>query len=162
MKFDNETTIYSIHNFKLILAIFMVIYIIFMLISSLPTFIERNTGIPSGWAIAIVIVGYFLFFSYFIVKGSAYFAYNDEGAKIIIRTFKVNPFGSKKISIEIPKTDFHKYSVVKKRLKEEIILFVRKGNKISKYPPISIVSVSETQKKLLFETLDNLAEVKES
>ena len=110
MKFDNETTIYSIHNVKLILAIIVVIFLVLMLITSLPEFIERNTGITSGWALGIVIGSYFVFFFYFIAKGSAFFSYNDEGSKIIIRTFKIGPFNSKKISIEIPKNEFHKYS----------------------------------------------------
>ncbi|MGE0076798.1 MAG: hypothetical protein AB7S48_02965 [Bacteroidales bacterium] len=161
MKLDNETTIYGLHNVKLILAIFVVIYIVLMLITSLPDFIQRHTGITSGWAIVIVIGCYFLFFFYFILKGSAYFSYNDEGTKMIIRTFKTNPFGSPKISIEIPKNEFYKYDIVKKHLKEELILFVRKGNKISKYPPISIVSVTEEQKELLSKTLDNLSKVKD-
>lgn len=161
MKFDNETTIYSIHNFKLILAIVVLIYIVFMLVTSLPLFIERYTGLSIGWAIGIVVVAYFLFFFYFIFKGSAYFSYNDEGSKIIIRTFKIGPFNSKKISMEIPKNELYKYSVLKKLLKEEMELYIRKGNKISKYPPISIVSIPENQKKKLFQALDSFSEVKE-
>lgn len=161
MKFDNETTIYSIHNFKLILAILVVIYLVLMLITSLPAFIERNTGLSAGWALGIVILGYFVFFFYFILKGSAFVSYNDEGSKIIIRTFKIGPFNSQKLSIEIPKNEFHKYTIEKTRLKEEITLYVRKESRISKYPPISIVSVPLEYKKLLFQTLNSLAEVKE-
>lgn len=160
MKFDNEPTIYGIHTVKLILGIVVVIFIVLMLITSLPKFIERNTGLTTEWSIGIVIGLYFLFFIYFIVKGSAYLSYNDEGTKIIIRTFKLGPFNSKKISIEIPKNELHKYSVIKKGIKEELHLYVRKGNKISKYPPISIVSITKAQKELFFKTLDNLVEVK--
>ncbi len=161
VKFDNETTIYSIHNVKLILAIIVVIFLVLMLITSLPDFIERNTGISSGWALGAVIGGYFVFFFYFIAKGSAFVSYNDEGSKIIIRTFKIGPFNSKKMSIEIPKNEFHKYSVCKTKLKEELILYVRKETRISQYPPISIVSIPLEQKKALFQALDSFSEVKE-
>lgn len=159
MKFDNESTIYGIHMVKLILAIIVVIFLVLMLITTLPNFIERITGITTGWALGIVIGAYFLFFFYFILKGSAFVSYNDEGAKIIIRTFKIGPFNSKKISLEIPKSEFYKYSVTKQKLKEEIHLYTRKGNKISKYPPISIISLTKEQKQQLFETLATLAEV---
>lgn len=161
MKLDNESTIYGIHSIKLILAILVLIFLILMLITSLPDFIEQNTGISSGWALSIVIGGYLLFFFYFIAKGSAYFSYNDEGKKIIIRTFKIGILNSKKLSIEIPKNEFYKYTVNKKGLREEIILYVRKEKKILKYPSISIVSVTSDQKDLLFKTLNSLAEVKE-
>lgn len=159
MKFDNEPTVYGIHMVKLILAIIVVIFLVLMLITTLPDFIERNTGITTGWALGIVIGAYFLFFSYFIIKGSAFVSYNDEGAKIIIRTFKISPFNSKKISLEIPKKEFYKYSVTKQKLKEELHLYIRKGNRISKYPPISIVSLTKEQKQQLLETLSKLAEV---
>lgn len=159
MKFDNESTIYGIHMVKLILAIIVVIFLVLMLITTLPNFIERNTGITTGWALGIVIGAYFLFFFYFILKGSAFVSYNDEGAKIIIRTFKIGPFNSKKLSLEIPKNEFYKYSVTKQKLKEEIHIYTRKGNKISKYPPISIISLTKEQKQQLFETLAALAEV---
>jgi len=144
---------------KLILAFFVLIFILFMLITELPKFIERNTGITNGWALGIVIGAYFLFFFYFILKGSAFVSYNDEGAKIIIRTFKIGPFNSKKLSLEIPKNEFYKYSVTKQKLKEELHLYVRKGNRISKYPPISIVSITKEQKQQLIDTLNKLAEV---
>lgn len=159
MKFDNESTIYGIHMVKLILAIIVVIFLVLMLITTLPNFIERNTGITTGWALGIVIGAYFLFFFYFILKGSAFVSYNDEGAKIIIRTFKIGPFNSKKLSLEIPKNEFYKYSVTKQKLKEELHIYTRKGNKISKYPPISIISLTKEQKQQLFETLAALAEV---
>lgn len=132
-----------------------------MLVSPLPDFIEKHTGITAGWAIGIVIMAYILFFAYFILKGTAYFSYNDDGAKIIIRTFRINTLGSKKLSIEINKGEFHKYQVNKGRLKEEITLFVRKGTKISKYPPLSIVSLTREQKKALLDTLDKWVETKE-
>lgn len=159
MKFDNEPTVYGIHMAKLILAFFVLIFILLMLITELPNFIERNTGITTGWSIGIVLGSYFLFFFYFIIKGSAFVSYNDEGSKMIIRTFKIKPFNSTKISLEIPKNEFYKYSVTKKNLKEELHLYVRKGNKISKYPPISIVSLTKEQKQQLLDTLNKLAEV---
>lgn len=160
MKFDNEPTIYGIHMVKLMLGIVVVIFIVLMLITSLPNFIERQIGLSTGWTIGLVIGLYFIFFLYFIIKGSAYISYNDEGTKIIIRTFKIGPFNSKKISLEIPKNEFYKYTVSKQKLKEELHVYIRKGNKISKYPPISIVSITQEQKRLLLDTLNNLAEVK--
>lgn len=159
MKLDNESTVYGIHMVKLILAIFVLIFIVLMLITELPTFIERNIGLTTGWTIGIVLGSYFLFFFYFIMKGSAFVSYNDEGAKIIIRTFKIRPFNSKKISLEIPKNELYKYTVTKQKLKEELHLYIRKGNRISKYPPISIVSLTKDQKQSLLETLEKIAEV---
>lgn len=161
VKFDNETTIYGIHNIKLVMAIIVVIFIVLMLITSLPEFIERNIGLSMGWALGIVIGGYFLFFTYFILKGTAYVSYNDEGSKIIIRTFKIHPFASQKMSFEIPREEIYRITVEKRFLREELNIYVRKENRISKYPSISVVSIIREQKTTLIQTLRAFAEIKE-
>lgn len=161
MKFDNEDTIFGIHTVKLLTAIVVVIYLILMFTTNLPAFIENHIKIGRGWAIAIVVLAYFLFYLYFIAKGTAYISYNDEGNRIIIRTFKIKPFNSPKMSFEIAKNELLKYSINKQFLKDELNLYVKKQNQISKYPPISIISITKKQRDMLVKALDGLAELKD-
>ncbi|HPD94256.1 MAG: hypothetical protein H6537_04135 [Bacteroidales bacterium] len=162
MKIDNEDTISGLHSFKLVMAVVAVLIILLMLFTNLPNFIDRTIGIGKDWVIAIIAFLYVLFFVYFIIKGTAYFHYNDDGNKIIIRYFLVRTFNAPKISIEIVKNDFYKFEIEKKGLQKKLYLYIAKGKKISKYPPLSIVSLTSSQESNLIKSLEALSKVKES
>lgn len=159
MKFDNQDTVYGIHSLKLVLAIVVVIVIVLMYLTSISDYIESSVGIGQGWVIAILVILYLMFFGYFIWMDSAFVSYNDEGNKLVIRTFKLRPWGGKKISIEIPHSEFFKYEITQKWPKKQLHIYVKKGNKIMKYPPVSIVSLTAVQFQNMENSLKRLSKV---
>lgn len=156
MKFDNQDTVYGIHSLKLVMAVVVVIFIIIMLLTSVSEYVESAIGINQNWLIAIVILAYLMFFGYFLWQGAAYVSYNDEESKLVIRTFKLRPWGSKKISMEIPHSELYKYEISAKWPRKELHIYVKKGNKIMKYPPVSVVSLTSKRYSDLVASLDKL------
>lgn len=161
MKFDNEDTVNGIHSLRLVMAVIAVIIVFLLWATSLPEFIESVIGLGQDWQILTIVALYALFFAYFIIKGTAYFSYNDEGGRIIIRYFMLRVFNSPKLSIEIEKKHFYKYTIERKGLKTLLHLYVRRGKQISKYPPLSISSLTADRYRMLVDALNRHAEVKE-
>jgi len=157
MKFDNQDTVYGIHSLKLVLAVVVVIVIVLMYLTSIPDYIESSIGISQGWVIAIVVILYLMFFGYFIWMDAAFVSYNDEGNKLVIRTFKLRPWGGKKISMEIPHSEFYKYEITHKWPKKQLHIYVKKGIKIMKYPPVSVVSLTAEQYQKMESSLNQLS-----
>ncbi len=156
MKFDNQDTVYGLHSLKLVMAVVVIVIIVLMLLTSVADIVENVIGINQNWLFAIVIAAYMMFFAYFIWQGAAYFSYNDEGGKLTIRTFKLHPWGGEKISIEVSLSEFYKYEIVRKWPRRELIIYVKKGNKIMKYPPVSVVSLTGKQYDNLIKALESL------
>ncbi|MDI3526178.1 MAG: hypothetical protein PWR03_361 [Tenuifilum sp.] len=157
MKVDNQDTVYGIHSLKLVLAVVVIIFIVLLYVTKLSVFFEEKIGVSTGWLIAIIVLLYLLFFAYFIWKGAAYLSYIDDGNKLVIRTFKLAPWGGKKISMEIPFDKFYKYEIVEKWPKKELVLYVKKGNQILRYPPISVSSLTNEQFQQIKKSLDSLS-----
>lgn len=159
MKFDNQDTVYGIHSLKLVLAVVVIIFIVLMYLSPISSFFESTLGIGQGWIIASLVLLYLIFFAYFIWMDAAFVSYNDEGGKLVIRTFKLRPWGGKKVSMEIPHSEFYKYEMTSKWPKKQLHIYVKKGNKIMKYPPVSIVSLTQEQFSNMLESLNHLSKV---
>jgi hypothetical protein len=159
MKFDNQDTVYGIHSLKLVLAVVVVVIILLMYLTSIPDFIENQLGISQNWVIAIIVLLYLMFFGYFIWMDAAFVSYNDEGNKLVIRTFKLRPWGGKKISMEIPHSEFYKYEIVSRWPKKQLHIWVKKGNQIMKYPPVSVVSLTAEQFQNMVNSLKQLSKV---
>jgi hypothetical protein len=154
MKFDNDDTVTGIHSAKLIMAIIAIILIVLLMATGFSNFLLRTTGIDRDWAIAIILLLYILFSGYFYLRRASYFSYNDEGKKIIIRYFLLRPFKAPKISIEVNKSEFYRFTIEKKFLRRELNIFVRNGNKVSRYPAISISSLTGKQLEQLVAALN--------
>ena len=158
MKFNNEQTIYSIHVVKLICAVFILLILTLLLTTSLDEFILRTTGLTQTLTLTILVALYVLLLLYFRLRKTSFFSYNDEGSKIVIRSYRIGAGTSKRLSFEIPKNVIHTYSIDKTRFGENITIYIRIGTKVSKYPSISISTITSAQKEKLKKSLDEYAE----
>jgi hypothetical protein len=88
--------------------------------------------------------------------------YSDESDKLTFKFFSLGVFSSKHKTIEISKNTFvnYKIQVSMMGIKEELILQQRVGNKIAKYPPLSISILTKEEKKDLITSLDSFLEKK--
>lgn len=159
MKFNNEPTIYSIHVVKLIFAVLILLVLTLQLTTSFDDFIYRNIGLNQTWTLIILVLLYVLMLLYFELRKTSFFSYNDEGSKLVIRSYKVGLGSSKKLSFEIPKNIVYHYTIEKQKLKENLTIYIKIGTKISKYPSISISSITSTQKEGLIQSLNQYAEI---
>lgn len=159
MKINNEQTIYGIHMVKLVSAVLILLIFTLLITTALDDFILRTTGLSQTWVVLIFIALYIVLLLYFRLRNTAYFAYNDDSDKILIKSYRVGIGTSKKVAFEIPKKTFHKYTISKKHLGEELTIYIRTGTKISKYPPVSISSVTHANRDKLIKALDSYSEV---
>lgn len=158
MKFNNEHTIYSIHVVKLLSVIFIMIITTLLITSRLGRLFEDATGL-SRWLIVIVLAMlYIALVVYFKLRRSAYFSYNDEGSKIVIKSYLIGN-SSKKALYEISKNSLYKFEINRAGLREELTLYTRNGTKVAKYPPLSITSITLAEKAQLEESLNRFAEI---
>jgi hypothetical protein len=98
----------------------------------------------------------------FFIKGYNYIYFNADGSKIILRYMPLQPFLYGNYSIEIPKREFVKYSVKQSfaGMRTSIILYQQTERGLSKYRPISLSTLKNSEKRDLFEVLDRLSENK--
>ena len=159
MKFDNHDTVYGIHSLMLVMAVVVIIIIVLLYVTAIPEFIEKHIGMGQEWIIAVIVLLYLLFFGYFVWKDAAFVSYNDEGGKLVIRTFKLRPWGGRKISMEILHSEFYRYEITSKWPKKQLHIYVKKGSKIMKYPPVSVVSLTPEQFNNIEDSLKQLSKV---
>ncbi len=158
MKFDNENTVLRLHVLKIIFAIIIVSIIILFYTTTFDDFIERTTGVTKRPLLLIMVAGYMLFYIYHLIVKTSYLFFSDDGSKIIIRFYPVRPLNPVKRSIEIPKNQFYKYTINRTSLVEEVVVYQKVGNKISKYPPFSLKGLSKQQKDALFHSLNQYSQ----
>jgi hypothetical protein len=101
-----------------------------------------------------MIAGYLFFYFYHLYIKTSFLFFSDEGSKIIIGFYPLRPLNPVKRSIEIPKNQFYKYAINKTSLREEIIVYMISGAKISKYPPFSLKGLSKQQREKLLHALN--------
>jgi hypothetical protein len=154
MKFDNEKAVFKLHFFKIFLAILIGSVIIVFFTTSFDDRIEELTGITKRAIILVMIAGYLFFYLYHLIIKTSFLFFSDEGSKIIIRFYPLRPLNPAKSSIEIPKNQFYKYAINKTSLREEVILYMISGTKISKYPPFSLKGLSKQQREKLLHALN--------
>ncbi len=90
---------------------------------------------------------YLLYMIYQIILNRNFIFFTDEGEKIILRYYSIRPFAKGSHSIEIPKKDFHSFTIRRSAfyLRPEIVLFQRLPRGIGKFPAISISSLSNKE-----------------
>lgn len=157
MKFNNEQTVYSIHVVKLTCAVFILLVLTLLLITRLDEIIYNAIGLNQTWILVILITLYLLLLLYFRLRKTSYFAYNDDGSRIVIKSYRIGAGSSKKMLFEIPKSNFYQYEIEKRRLSEEISFYIKIGGKISKYPPVSISTITRVQKEKMLNQLCSLS-----
>lgn len=157
MKFNNESTIYSIHAVKLISTVLLLIALTLLLTTRLSDFVLRTTGLRWPWVMALLLLLFALLLLYFRLRRAAYISYNDEGSKIVIKSY-LTGLGQKKVLYEIPKASLYRFSIERKGLREELTLYTRSGTKVSKYPPLQLSAITRAQREGLIAALNQLAE----
>lgn len=95
----------------------------------------------------------------FFVKGYNYIFFNPDGSKIILRYMPLQPFLFGTYSIEIPKQEFVRYEIKTSMfgLRKSVILFQKTERGLSKYRPVSLSSLKDSEKRDLLEVLDRLS-----
>jgi hypothetical protein len=104
-------------------------------------------------------LGLLLAIAWFISKSFTYIYFNTEGSKIVLRYMGLQPILAGNYAIEIPKSKFVKYEIKKSNLglRTSIILYQKTNKGISKYPPVSINSLSKSERRDMLDTLDKLS-----
>lgn len=156
MKFDNNNEVVRVQMLKLIYLLIVAVFIAFSFSSDLWNYVEQSTGI-SKWMFSITLFSiYLVYYIFHIVVRSSYIYFDDDGPKVIIRFYNLNPFDSKKNSYEIPKDQLVDYSFRRSLfgLRQQVTIVRRMTSSNAQYPPFSISLLPEGQKKKLFVALD--------
>ncbi|NOY38093.1 MAG: hypothetical protein GXO83_11045 [Chlorobi bacterium] len=87
-----------------------------------------------------------------------YIYFSDNEGKIVFNFYPLGFFEGKKQSIRIPVKELYDIEIRKSFLgiRKSIILYRKMGNKIAKYPPIYLSSLSDDQRARIINTLDRL------
>lgn len=154
MTFDNERTLIRLRLRVLIASVLMIVYVFFALVEVKIPFPLLGLS-DTTWTV-ILVVGYFLLSFYPMIFRYKYFNFSDDGPKIVLRYYSVGLVRGKLNSIEIPKSDFRGYEKGKTLagLMGTLVLKQTIRNKTASYPGVYITSLSRTEKKKIFDTLD--------
>jgi hypothetical protein len=148
MNFNTRYKAQNIRNYFMTATFGLIIFLALMIFTSLVPLPEKYIYIFIG----IGLLGYVWVF----LKKYQYIEFSDDNGKIIFRYFKLIPTALEHRSIEIPQRFFVKYQIESSLMgmREEIVFFVKTKDGISKYPPVSLSILSESQKQDLLESLD--------
>ncbi len=153
MNFDNQHTTIRVYLWKMFLAIFFAVVIVFFLASQ--WFNKPFLGLERSGLILIA-AGLYLIITIFIyILNLNYIYFNDDGDRIILRYYPIRPIGRKKRAVEIPKTTLVKYKIRRSflNLKRSLILYQKIKKNVAKYPPIGITSLTKKERELLEKQL---------
>ena len=154
MKIENEKIVERVQALKVLYAVIIITIIGVFFTTSLEQYTIKYIGLSKGGIALVLGLAYLAFYFYHLLAKTSYLFYSDDGNKIIVRFYLLRPINPKKNSIEIVKNQFLKYTIVRKPLTEEVVIYQKSGGQILKYPPFSISALKKDDKKKLFESLD--------
>lgn len=95
-----------------------------------------------------------------LMRGYNYIYFNPDGSKIILRYMQLQPFLFESNAIEIPKQQFVRYELKKSHfgLRTSIVLYLNTDKGLSKYRPVSLTSLKDSEKRDMLEVLDRLSQ----
>lgn len=153
MQFDNQKTTIRVSLWKMFLAIFFAVLIIFFLATD--WFNKPVLGLER-YELILIAAGLYLFiilFIYFLDLNYIYF--NDDKDPIIIRYYPMRPFARKKKAVQIPKISLAGFEIKKSffGLRKFLILEqkTKKGN--AKYPAIGIGALNSKEQEIIINQL---------
>lgn len=132
----------------------VLIYLVFIVLSFVFKWSEEKH------LFQLILSAFFvLAMSYFFMKGYNYIFFNPDGSKIILRYMPLQPFLYGTYSIEIPKQEFVKYQIKTSMfgMRKSVILYQKTERGLSKYRPVSLSSLKDSEKRDLLEVLDRLS-----
>lgn len=147
-------------GFLFFVLVFMVIIVLALIFSwSEKLFEVKGNHKLELYAAIFFVLGVIFFFG----RRYNYIYYNNEGSKIILRYMPLQPLLYGNYSIEIPKSQFVKFSVKTGLLgfRKSVILYQQTERGLSKYPPVSIATLSKTERLDLLESLSKHQKTKE-
>jgi len=154
MRIDNENTVVKIQVLKSLFAIIVLSLVGILYTTSIEAYTLKYLGLSKPSIILMLILAYLIFYFYHLIVKTSYTFFSDDGFKIIIRFYPLRPINPKKSSIEIPKNQFYKFSIIKTALREEVVVYQKTGKQISKYPPFSLTGLKKEQKTKLLKALE--------
>lgn len=157
MTFDNQLSVTKYRIRRFVITILVAVAIIVVLVSNWFHF--RGEWYDRKWLALYIIVVYAVFILINYLRDFNYFYFSDDGDMLRIKYFAVRLMSSKASKIEIPKSTFAGYNVKPRLLNlgENLILYQRVKNGTAKYPPISISSLTENEKKKIFASLSRFS-----
>jgi hypothetical protein len=157
MEINNQlrTIKYKIRKFVfLLLFVLLIIFIHFTNVMSEPRFgISKVhlTIVFSGFILLYYILEYWIDFQY------VYFS--DLGDRIILRYYSLRPMQGLKNSIEIPKSHFVRFEILRSflNLRPKLVLYARNKNQIAKYPPVCLSALTKKEREKIILSLQRLS-----
>ena len=145
MVIENTKKSVRINQIKYITTISFIVIVISLIATKLVR--DEFMGLNKyQWAIVVTAV-YILENLYEYLRDLNYIYFSDEGKKLLFRYVSLRPFHSKRNSIEIDKSKFKGYQVLRSPLNfnKKIILYIKTPQGTAKYPPVSITALSEEE-----------------
>ena len=150
MKIDNENTVVKLQALKYIYIIAVLTVIAVLYTTGVEPYLVEHLGITNAWISLFLVFAYIVYYIYHLYVKTSYLYLADDGDKIVIRFYQLKPMNPKKSAYEIPKHLFFKFTYDKSLLREEVTVYQKYGNSISKYPPFSLKGLNKEQKALVF------------
>lgn len=154
MKIENENTVARVQALKVLYPVLIITVVTLLYTTSIDLFTQKYLGLSNLSIIIFLIIVYLFFYVYHIAVKTSYIYFSDENSRIIIRYYPLRPLNPKKCSIEIPKNQFYKFSIIKTNLREEVVVYQKMGKQISKYPSFSLKGLTKEEKDNLITTLE--------
>lgn len=160
MTIDNARVVVTDRKLLYLLAIGSAILILAVFV--IDEYDDKVLGLSRYTYTLIIATFYVIINIYRFLLDLTYFYFSDADNKIVIRYYSLRPFMQKRRTIEIPISQFLKYSIEDSFFgqKKQLILYQTIKNKSAKYPPISISALNKDELKSLKETLKKHAQVK--
>ncbi len=157
MEIENKNKTIKINQMRYVAVIIFLPLIVLLLTSDAidDTFWGLN---KYYWAIVLTLI-YIGLNIYEHIRDYNYIYVDDSEEKILFRYISLQPFKNRKYSIEIEKSKFYKYKIVRSflNIRKYIILYVKTPHGIAKYPPISITALDEDSMNKLKKLLNQYA-----
>lgn len=154
MNFDNKKTTIRVYLWKMFMAIFFAVLIVFFLAAN--RFNKPFLGLERSHLILVTACLYLIIIIFIFFLDLNYFYFSDDTDRIIFRYYPIRPIGRKRRSVEIPKIALANYKIKSSffNLKRTLILYQKVKKNVAKYPPIRITSLSKAEREMLENQLN--------
>lgn len=153
MQIENQKTTIRVSLWKMFLAIFFAVLIIFFLATR--RFNKPFLGLER-YELIIISAGLYLFIILVIyLLDLNYIYFNDDGDQIVIRYYPMRPLGRKKKAVQIPKISLAGFEIKKSFLgiRKSLILHQKTKKGAAKYPAIGITALNKKELDIITSQL---------
>jgi hypothetical protein len=153
MQIDNQKTTIRVYLWKMFLAIFFAVLIIFFLATK--WFNKPFLGLERYELIIISAALYIFIILVIYLLDLNYIYFNDDGDQIVFRYYPMRPIGRKKKAIQIPKISLAGFEIKKSMLgiRKSLILHQRTKKGTAKYPAIGITALNRKETDMITNQL---------